>query len=350
VIIGDDLTGQDKHSIFMHESMTIYTTVHEAAPAFRAAIDGAQRLLLLSHINPDGDAIGSLLGVYHSLRALGKTPIALASSAVPSYTLNLPDAHELLVYQPGGSLPPADLIWLMDTAALARVGRIFHEHEATLTRNPLLIVDHHVTNIGEGRLNLIDPHAASCAELLFRLLRAMDVPVPPQAATCLLMGMTSDTQSFQTSSTNAQSLRSYADLMDAGADHAAVIRAMYFTLPASTVRLSALALSTMHVEDGLLWSTISQAMLAETGAEDEAGDDVVQRMQRVVGMRACVLFKERRDGTVKISLRSTPTLNVALIAQRWGGGGHAQAAGATLEMGLAVAYAEVLPVLRAALA
>jgi phosphoesterase RecJ-like protein len=329
--------------------MSFYTHYHEAAPAFCAAIDAAQRILLLSHTNPDGDAIGSLLGVYHSLRAIGKTPIALASSAVPTYTLDLPGAQDLLVYTAGRPLPATDLIWLMDTAALARVGRIYDEHQATLANSPLIIVDHHVTNTGEGRLNLVDAGSASCAELLFRLLRAMELPVPPAAATCLLMGMTSDTQSFQTSSTNAQSLRSYADLLDAGADHAAVIRAMYFAVPASTVRLSALALSAMHVQDGLIWTTIDRAMLAETGAEDEAGDDVVQRMQRVTGMRACVLFKERFDGTVKISLRSTPALSVAAIAQRWGGGGHAQAAGATLAMSLTEAYAEVLPVLRAAL-
>jgi phosphoesterase RecJ-like protein len=178
----------------------------------------------------------------------------------------------------------------------------------------------------------------------------MGLPVSPAAATCLCIGTITDTQSFQTSSTSPRTLRIAADLLEAGADLRGIVDAVYFSIPESTMRLSALALSDLRREGPLLWVTVSQAQLAAAEAGDEATDDTVQQMQRVAGMRICALFRERADGTVKLSLRSVPGINVATIAQTWGGGGHTQAAGATLPMGLAEAPGAVLPLLRAALA
>ncbi|NTU83083.1 MAG: bifunctional oligoribonuclease/PAP phosphatase NrnA [Chloroflexales bacterium] len=328
----------------------IYTDAAAAAAAFREQIDQARRILLLTHVNPDGDAVGSLLGAAHALRDSGKEPICLLASPAPSYSLILPGAEWLEVYRRGDALPAADLIWMLDTATPDRVGAISEEHGPALLAGPLLITDHHVTNDGGGMVNLIDPSAASTADLLFRLLGAMGQPVSPAAATCLLLGVTTDTQSFQTSSTTPQTLRTSAELLEAGADLRAVINAVYFSIPESTMRLSALALSGLRREGPLFWVTVSQAQLVATGATDEATDDTVQQLQRSAGMRICALFRERVDGTVKLSLRSVPGINVAAIAQTWGGGGHTQAAGATLPMSLAEAPDAVLPLLRAALA
>lgn len=324
----------------------IYTDPAEAAPAFQQRLSAAKRILLLTHINPDGDAIGSQLGLFHTLRELGKQPIALASPPLPSYVLGLPGIEYVTTYSPGMALPEVDLVWLVDTAAIDRIGDISKDHATTLTERPLLIVDHHVTNSGGGQVNLIDPGSASCAELLFRLLRAMQLPVSPAAATCLLMGTYTDTQSFQTSATSSPSLRTAADLLDAGADQHAIVEAVYYAIPLSTIRLTAMALSTIQSEGGLVWATVSREMLAEAGANEDATDDTVKRMQQVEGMRACVLLRERADGTVKISLRSRPGIDVARVAGNWGGGGHTQAAGATLQMGLTEAVEVVLARLR----
>lgn len=324
----------------------IYTEVSAAAPAFRTKLAEAHQILLLTHINPDGDAIGSVLGAYHTLKAAGKTPHVLLASPAPSYTLSLPASAAMHVYQRGEALPTYDLIWMLDTASPQRVGLIAEEHHEALLAGPLLITDHHVTNEGAGHLNLIDPQAASNADLLFRLLRAMELPITPAAATCLYFGLTTDTQSFQTSATRPQTLRTAADLLEAGADHRSIIDAIYFNQPLSTTRLSALALAGVQREDGLLWTRVTQAQLAAAEADDEAADDTVGRLQRISGMRACALFKERPDGSVKVSLRSVPGIDVAAVAKRWGGGGHAQAAGATLPMGLDEAEAAVLAVLR----
>ena len=327
----------------------IYTDPEAAAPPFSAQIARARRILLLTHVNPDGDAVGSMLGAAHALRAIGKEPLCLLSSPAPSYCLHLPGAGWLTVFRPGDPLPAADLTWMLDTATLERIGPMADAWLPELLKRPLLITDHHVTNNGGGSLNLIDPQAASTADLLFRLLRAMELPVGPAAATCLYLGLTTDTQSFQTSSTSPQTLRTAADILASGADLRAVIRAVYFSIPESTMRLTALVLSDLHREGPLAWACVTLAHLAATGAGDEATDDTIMRMQRIDGVHICALFKERDAATVKLSLRSTPGIDVAAIAQRLGGGGHAQAAGATLAMDLATAQATVLPLLRAIL-
>jgi phosphoesterase RecJ-like protein len=327
----------------------IYSDYLAAAPAFHARLVGARRILLLTHINPDGDAIGSLLGAAHALRDSGREPICLLASPPPSYCNELPGAEWLAVFHRGDPLPQAELIWMLDAATPQRIGAISEEHGAALLAGPLLITDHHVTNEGGGVVNLIDPTAASNADLLFRLLRAMGLPVSPAAATCLYLGTVTDTQSFQLSSVKPQTLQTAAEMLQAGADLRAVIDAVYFRIPESTMRLTSLALSGMQREGGLFWATITQALQRSVGASDEAGDDTIMRMQRVEGMRIIALFKERADGSVKLSLRSVSGIDVATVAQLWGGGGHRQAAGANLPMNLAQAQDAVLPVLRALL-
>ena len=323
--------------------MTTYTDPMLAAPVLAAQIERAKRILILTHINPDGDAIGSLLSVWHVLRALGKESIPLASSPLPGYATWLPGAEHIRVYRAGMALPEADLVIMVDTATLARVGRIYDEHAHELTALPIAIVDHHVTNEGAGSVNLIVPEAASTCELLCELFQAMGIAIDSELATCLLMGITTDTQSFQTSATTATSMRVAAELLDLGADQLRIVREVYYALPASSAELIGQAIADMRRDGPIAWARVTLSMMRATGAEDEAVDEVVRMLQRVAGVKALVVFKERQDGTTKISLRSIQPINVALLAKHWGGGGHAQAAGATLNMSPEQAEHEVLP-------
>lgn len=324
----------------------IYNDPTNAAGPIAERIAAAQHILLLTHVNPDGDAIGALLGVWHALGALGKQRTALVMPPLPGYTLWLPGVEAIALYQSGSSLPPADLVIMVDTASLERIGAIGEEHAATLGALPLIVIDHHVTNDGGATLNLIDAAAASTCDLLYRLFDAMHVPISPALASCLLLGLTTDTQSFQTSATRPASLRAAAALLEAGADHKHVIDAVYYELPPNSAALIGHALAGMHFEAGVAWLTVTRTMMDATNAEDEASDEVIRVLQRIGAARVMALFKERRDGTTKISLRSRAPLNVAAIAQRWGGGGHAQAAGATLNMPPAEAIAAVIPLLK----
>jgi phosphoesterase RecJ-like protein len=324
----------------------IYDNAAQAAPAIAERIANADRILLLTHINPDGDAIGSLLGLWHALHGLGKQAFPFASSPLPSYTEWLPGAEHIQVYQHDNPIPDVDLVILADTANLGRAGRIYDEHAVALGALPIVVIDHHVTNDGGGVLNLIRPASASACELLYTLFRALHVPITPDMATCLLLGLTTDTQSFQTSATKAESLHIAAELIDHGADHGRIVHEVYYALPSSSALLIGKAMAEMRRDGPIVWTVISQAMSRSTGAEDEAADEVVRMMQRIEGVRALAMFKERQDGTTKISLRSKPPINVAALAQLWGGGGHAQAAGATLLMSPSQAEREVLPRLR----
>jgi len=204
-----------------------------------------------------------------------------------------------------------------------------------------------VTNDGSATFNLIDPDSASTCDLLYRLFCAMGVDIDRTIATCLLLGLTTDTQSFQTNATRPASLRAAAALLEAGADHAQIIRAVYYGLPASSAALMGRALAGLRCEDGVAWVTVSREMFAATGAEEEAADEVIRVLQRIGEARVMALFKERHDGTTKVSLRARAPLNVADIAQRWGGGGHAQAAGANIPMTPTEAADTVVPLLKA---
>lgn len=325
----------------------IYTDPTEFAPFFAEQISRAARPLILTHINPDGDAIGSLLGVWHALRLMGRPATAVAMPPIPNYASWLPGADHVQLFQRSDPLPACDLVIMVDTATIQRTGAISEIHGAQLSALPLIIIDHHITNDGAGGLDLIQPRAASTCELLFQLFSALKLPITSELSTCLLLGLTTDTQSFQTSSTSGGSLRAAAGLLDHGAAHRQVIDQVYNALPVSGVQLIGSALAAIRSEQGVAWTTVTRAMMQESGAPDETVDEVIQLMRRIGNARALVLFKENRDGSTKLSLRSRPPINVAAFAQRWGGGGHAQAAGATVQRHYIEAEREVIPLLKA---
>lgn len=328
----------------------IYTDAASAAPAISAQIAAAETILILTHVNPDGDAIGSMLGVWHYLNSLGKHAIPLASSPLPNYTTWLPGVEAVHVYQPQSELPAADLTILVDTASLNRIGQIHTDHAEALSQRPMIVIDHHITNDGIAAVNLIKPSAASTCELIYELLEALAVEISPELATCLQIGIVTDTQSFQTTATKPGSLHASAALLAAGADNNTIVQRVYRSIPLSTAMVLGASLSIMQAEPGIVWTMITQAMQQQANASDDASDDVMQLLQRLGDIKAILLCKERKDGTTKISLRSQPPINVAEIAQVWGGGGHTQAAGATLPFGPEQAAQEVLPYLRRAIA
>lgn len=321
-----------------------------AAPTFHAVLAQAERILILSHVNPDGDAVGCVLGLSHLLRSFGKQPIPLILRALPDYCEALPGSDSIICYQPGQQLPQHDLVWVVDTAAINRLGDVYREHRELLLSKPMLVIDHHATNDGIGIVNLVNTDYPSCAELLLDLAKAMQFEMTAAAATCLLMGLITDTQSFQIPRAGAASMRRAAILIDHGADQALVVQSVYRSIPPSTLRVSGMALAQLQQEGGLYWLHISRAMLQAAGAEEDASDDTVSRAQALKGLRILALFREQADGQTKISLRSVPGIDVARIAQQWGGGGHKQAAGATLPLAAHEAEAAVLPLLRQLLA
>jgi phosphoesterase RecJ-like protein len=327
----------------------LYTNAEQAAPAIARCIQDKQHILLITHVNPDGDAVGALLGLGLYWKQQGYQVTMIAPTSLPEYTLRLKSVERIQVYSRKPVLPSAaDTIVLVDTGDVHRIARIYEEQAEYLAARPLIVIDHHATNVGEGIINLVDPSLSSTCELLYCLLRAWDARITPDIATALLMGITTDTQSFKTSNTTPSALRTAADLIELGADRDLIMRDVYSNIRFETAKLLSLALAELKRDGPIAWTHVSQAMLHGTGAKEDASEEVTDYIANLGGFKATVLFKERKDGAIKVSLRSIPGIDVASVAQQFGGGGHRQAAGATLPGPLADAEARLLVALRAA--
>lgn len=327
----------------------LYNNAAQAAPAIRQCIADKRHILIITHVNPDGDAIGSLLALGLFLEQQGHIVTMVAPNSLPLYTLRLQQVERVQVYSENRILPAsANLVILVDTGDVQRIGRIYEEQQSYLAMRPLVVIDHHVTNSGEGIVNLVDPSLSSTCELLYHLLQAWKAKITPAVATALLTGVVTDTQSFKTSNTTPSALRTAADLIERGADRELIMRHVYSSIPFETAKLLSLALQALKRDGSIAWTSVSQAMMRQTGADDEAAAEVTDYIANLGGFTVTALLKERRDGSVKISLRSTPGVDVSAVAQQFGGGGHRQAAGATLQGPLEKAERQLLHVVKAA--
>lgn len=291
----------------------------------------AQRPLLIAHIAPDGDAIGSVLGLGWALRDAGRRPTLACADAVPEGLRFLPGAEDI-VRAPSGL---EDLIVALDCADLQRLGSLYDEK---LFRHlPLLNIDHHVTNTAYGQAQLVDPTAASTAQLVYGLLRRLEFPVSPYAATCLLTGLITDTRSFRTSNTDAEALRTALALVEAGAPLAEINHQLDHGLSLGVIRLWGRTLSSARLRDGIIWAEISQETLADCGLSSADTSGLVSFLASAREARIAVLLTEKEDGRIEVGMRSVPGVDVSAVALALGGGGHPQAAGCTLPGPLAAA-------------
>ena len=285
----------------------------------------ARRIFAASHIDPDGDAIGSLLGFTWIMRRLGKTVTPSLADTVPWRFCDLPGAAEIAAVKPS---PEDDLLVSLDASDQSRLGSVLTPDD--VGGRPLLVIDHHVTNLRFGTVNLIDPTAASTAEMVCLLGDELGAPLDVASATCLLTGVVTDTLGFRTTNTTPRVLEVAQRLMQAGANLPEIARCAFNSQTYASLRLTAEALTKMQMEDGVVWTELTQEMLKrfEIGPGDAAG--IVGYLAAVREADAAVVFREREDGRIDISMRSKPGLNLAPVALGLGGGGHPQAAGATL--------------------
>src|SRR4051794_3507887 len=214
----------------------LYSTVTTAAPALAELIGtNPRRILIISHVNPDGDAIGSVIGLGLALESRGHRVSLLTPTVAPPFVANMPALERVQFFSMDPSLPSdIDLILLVDTGDVRRIGQVWETEREYVLARPIAVIDHHVTNSGEGIVNFVDPGRSSTCELIYQLLRAWDVPITPDIATALLFGVTTDTQSFRTSNTDASALRTAADLLEAGADRERIVHDVYNAIPVTT--------------------------------------------------------------------------------------------------------------------
>ncbi len=304
-----------------------------------ALIEQAEDILVITHVSPDGDAIGSLLGLGWALRALGKDPVLACPDPVPPPFFFLP-GHRDIVRTPTG---PFDLVIGLDASDPQRLGDPWQRFSQGQT--PTIVIDHHVTNLYFGGVNWVDTTAASTAEMIFALVKAMDLPLEMNLAQCLLCGIVTDTRGFRTSNTTPHTLAIATQLMEAGADLNLVTEQALNRKPIAVLRLWGMALPRLQMRGRILWTTITRKMREESGTDDNGDGGLVNELIAANEADIAVVFTERDGNQVEVGLRAKPGFNVSQVALALGGGGHPQAAGCTINGTLEEAQERVLAAL-----
>jgi bifunctional oligoribonuclease and PAP phosphatase NrnA len=309
-------------------------------------MSGATDVAMACHVNPDTDALGSMLGLSIALRARGvRTMCSFGNDPLqlPRWARELPGTDALV---PPKEFPrePA-LMVTFDAASLDRLGSL----AASAARaGELVWIDHHVSNEGLGTIPIVDPSATSTCELVYRLIVAMGGELPDGAAMCLYAGLVTDTGRFQYQAVRPDTLRLAAELREHPFDHARLARVLYEDNAASYLSLLGTALRrvTLDPEADLAWTYLTQADLAGADVEPGDTDDVIDVVRTARETDVAAVFKQQRDGRFKVSLRSRGNHDVAQVASAFGGGGHRLAAGYTSKHGLAETYERLAAVLR----
>lgn len=292
-------------------------------------LQGAQRIAVLAHVNPDADAIGSVIGLTCGLRELDKEVVPALSDPVPDYARFLHGSDAIRSYLVPDSF---DVYVFADSAGIERVGDLYARDPGRFERAAVLNVDHHRTNPRFGTVNYVDPTASSTAELSYRLLRALGAPINEATANALLFGIIGDTGSFQNGATTSSAMETAAELVKLGADSQRIAFQLFDCKSFTGARLWGRVVSTIELDRRrrIVFAYMSQQMLREEHAKVDEIEGVAEYLRGVEEAEVVMLLKEREDGSVRVSMRSRPEVDVSAIATVLGGGGHRQAAGCTL--------------------
>lgn len=305
------------------------------AHQLRDLLTGARRLAILTHANPDADAVASALGMADICVQLGVEPelVAAGDGALPANLTFISGADRLRQVD-AAAIPAADLVVLVDCSDLQRLGPLYHQMADELERHrPMVNIDHHVTNARFGTLNIVIPDAGATAEIMAGIYQALDLELDAVVATTLLAGIYGDTLGLRTPSTTPATLRASAALLEQGADLDTIVDELFRLKPYSTVCLWAEALQSTRWEGSLLWTQIDAGMLDRSNADRSEAEGLVNFLAGTIGARASALLYLEPWGW-RVSMRTlADDVNVAEILRQFNGGGHPRAAGARLAPG-----------------
>lgn len=286
-------------------------------------------IMVVTHIRPDGDAYGTALSVTAMLTALGKRAFAACDDRVePKYAF-LPGSDR---WYNQNNLPFAPACALsVDVSNIERMGKLAEAFQNAPAR---AVLDHHATNDGFGDINFIEPDSASAGEMALTLLDAFSLPMTKDLAVCLFTAISTDCGNFSFSNTSPRSYRSAARCLQGGANAEELTRRLYRLRSEAKTRLLGMALAQLEVyADGKIAAVrLYKTMFSACGATPEDAHSIVNYVNEVDGVKIGILAEEQ-DGAAKFSFRSAGDVNVAALAQRFGGGGHEAAAGLTVKGG-----------------
>jgi phosphoesterase RecJ-like protein len=293
-----------------------------------------QRFLLTSHTRPDGDAVGSVLACCQILRGMGKQADVVLFDGVPRIYKGLPLAD--------GVVRTGEVNGSYDAAVLLECDSLERTCLQGLEGRFVISIDHHPSGQPFADINWIDPKAVATAEMVYRLGLKAGVPITPEIATCVYTAVIADTGSFMFAGTNEHTFALARELVLAGADPVYCARSIYFAHSTAKVRLLGAALSNLHREGDLAWIWVTQEQMNRVGAREEDCEGLVNYVLAIHDVQVAAFFHEMPDRRFRVSLRSKGQLNVAAIAEQFGGGGHECASGLSVDGPLAAAVSQVI--------
>ena len=310
-------------------------------------INKSQHLLLASHCDPDGDAISSLLAMGLALDKLDKKVTLYNASPIPAVYRFLPAVERIVRHTEKAATYDAALI--LDCGHMSRVGEAY----SVVSQIPVIInIDHHITNNRFGNIQLIDPAACSTAEIVYRLIKALNAPINKAIATSIYTGILTDTGSFRFSNTNQAAFAISQEMVQYGVTPYNVAQHVFGTYSLGRIKLLNLALDSIEISDNgkLSVMTLTNAMFEETGTQSEDVDGIINYARRIEDVKVAALIQEQKNGGANsdklrnfhVSLRSDGSVDVAAIAGAFGGGGHSNAAGFQAEMSMAKLKSEII--------
>ena len=318
------------------------------------ALEGARRVLLTAHVDPDPDGLGCVLGLAHVLAHEGWNTVPICIGRLPSFASNLPGYEDIVVFPARAGeqrqlrpiMREGDALVVMDTPTAARMAAFYDTHRKVIASATVINIDHHITNDQYGTYNFVDPGGAATAEVVCDVLDASGFEIDAEAAECLMTALIADTQCFRTENTSPRSLMLAHRLWQAGAGVYSIARSVLSTRPLSALRLWGAAVDRMGAQDGVVWATVTDEMLDEAGATMEEAEGLADFLLSSNESRAAIVFKEAATGETKVSVRTVPGVDAIKIVRPFGGGGHTRAAGCTIMLEPEGAANQLLPLAR----
>ena len=307
--------------------------------SFDIAVDQFKRyhkIFIAAHIMPDGDCLGSALGLTWALRKIGKTVTVTCNDHVSNAFEYLPGFAELAPKVPTDE----EFLVFVDGSSADRFGAAYDPK--LFNGRPVLAIDHHITNEHFAPLNFVDTTAASTAEIIYRLIRALEIPFDQPIAQCLLTGVITDTLGFRTASTTVETLRTATALMEAGGSIPDIVERSFNQVPLASLRLRGRVFSEAQLDGVVLCAEIPLKLLRELGVNGNGTSGIINQLLSVDTAKIALVLTEKENGKIDVGLRSRVGYDVSRIAARLGGGGHKQAAGALIDGPLSAARTRVL--------
>jgi bifunctional oligoribonuclease and PAP phosphatase NrnA len=291
--------------------------IHAAA----SRIHQSERVLVVTHIRPDGDAVGSLIGLGLALEQAGLDIQLVIDDGVPASMRHL-EGYTRIQQKPKHD---ADLVITVDCSDLERTGTVFKNRAG-----PDINIDHHITNTLFAKINLVDDKASATSEIITAILPQFGIRLTPAISAALLTGLITDTIGFRTSNVRPKTLLLAAQLMETGINMSDLYQRALINRSFEAVKIWGYGLSKIEKEGGLVWTTLTIKDRKQAGYSGRDDADLINVLSSVEGVDIAIVFVEQPNGNIKISWRSQPGFDVAGLAAEFGGGGHPAASGAEI--------------------